>query len=261
MKSRRLILAFAVLAAGLSAPAIAKADSQILSFPFSTSSASGTIGPLLPQGSGTCSITFASGGGAVVTVAGSANGSAFQTNSNFGTLGVITSPAAGSVYAGNVAAYPNGFQMAFTGNSGTLSGSVVCSRAMVAPVFGYNSAGPQEFMFPDGSVPVSIAATAGSTALVNGVAGKSIYLLGYNVSIAGGTNPTFSFGYGVGSCTSPTALTGIMGQQGGTSAVYSMAPSGVWLMKVPAGDYLCITSGGTTPSIYGYIEYAQLAGP
>jgi hypothetical protein len=267
LSARRLgpIFAFAfILAALFGVPAIAKADAQLLTFQFSTTNASGTIGPFLPQGSPTCSITFTSGGGATITVTGSANGVApFQTNANFGTLGIITNPAAGSVYAGNVAAFPMGFAMPFTGNTGTLSGSVTCGKSMVAPVFGYNSAGPQEFMFPDGSFPISVTGTASTTQLIAAVAGKAIYVLGYSVTLMGGTNPTWAFGWSaVANCASGvTNFTGAQGQQGGTSAVFSGPPTGLWYYKVPVGDALCLTAGGTSPSFAGGYQYAQLAGP
>lgn len=123
-----------------------------------TTASSGTIGPFNPLYLNSCSVTFASGGGGTFTVLGAADatqGGTYVTNSNFGSSGVITAPAAGSISSGNIANYPIGFEITFTGNTGTISGTIACTAA----------GGSVGNITVSGSVSITSPLCSGSTAV------------------------------------------------------------------------------------------------
>ena len=88
-------------------------------------------------------------------------------------------------------------------------------------------------------------ATATTTALVSGVAGKSIYICGWHVTSTQSAANTFSFVSGIqgGPCGSPASLTP-------TFAVTSTAPSSDHVdyshLQVPVGAQLCVVTTGAT---------------
>lgn len=241
------------------------------------------------QGQGTCSITVSatnSGTGGVTLNWGPFSQTGFTQNINpvlyapngavISTTGAITvnnpgNPVTAFFQCPNIQfltiVNSTSDPTAFTIGASSISWPFASSGAApTAPggvtANGYNSAGPQAFLFPDGTATFNISAV-GNTTLVAGVAGKNVYVLGYNVSLTGGTSPTWQLGNGAGAnCTSPTQITPPLGQQGGTSAVFNVHGGGVWLFKTTiAGSSLCLMAGGTTPAFAGWLSYAQLAGP
>ncbi len=94
--------------------------------PLSSTAASGTSSVLFPNGQGSCVVEITSLGGATVTVKGTVktDGSNPQTNTAFGTSGVIS---AAGVYQGGIASYPGNFFFTWTGNTGTLTYTEACS--------------------------------------------------------------------------------------------------------------------------------------
>jgi hypothetical protein len=103
------------------------------------------------------------------------------------------------------------------------------------------------------SVTVNISA-AGTTQFV-GISGTlSIYVCGFYASAAG-TSPSLQFEYGGGTtCTSPTALTGVI--LASTTVPLELA-SGLTNFKAPSGTGLCGVAGGTTPNLQGVLTYVQ----
>lgn len=103
------------------------------------------------------------------------------------------------------------------------------------------------------SVTVNISA-AGTTQFV-GISGTlSIYVCGFYASAAG-TLPSLQFEYGGGTtCTSPTALTGVI--LASTTVPLELA-SGLTNFKAPSGTGLCGVAGGTTPNLQGVLTYVQ----
>jgi hypothetical protein len=107
------------------------------------------------------------------------------------------------------------------------------------------------------SVAVNIS-SATTTELVAASAGKKVYLCKFNASVAG-TAPTIIFKTGTKvstACdTTPTSLTGTYAITTGTVLDLSGAP-GVTMQSIVSGE-LCLTSGGTGPSIQGVAVYVQ----
>ena len=136
----------------------------------------------------------------------------------------------------------------------------------------YAQAGPTGsfVLFPSGSDPCqnpSIAksfkvvniSTATTTELVAAVAGKAVYLCGLKATVAG-TSPTILFV--TGTKVSTACDTGAANQSGtyaittGTLVELGLG-GGVSLLTGASGGELCLTSGGTTPSIQGNLAYVQ----
>jgi hypothetical protein len=134
MQKRLKSLFGALLVASLLASCFvsARADVNTQPVPFSFTAASGTSPQVGCSGANLAVITITSGGGATLTVKGSSDaviGGTYLTNTAFGTNGVITAPGSSTQWPGSTAVYPVGFEFTYTGNSGTLAGSMVCSAA------------------------------------------------------------------------------------------------------------------------------------
>jgi hypothetical protein len=104
---------------------------------FSSTATSGTLGPFSVASAGSCVVAFANGGGATFTVQGTAfvgQGQQWTTNTNFGPNGngIITAPSSGQSFAGSVLAFPVGLQILYSGNTGTISGSLICTDQVTA---------------------------------------------------------------------------------------------------------------------------------
>jgi hypothetical protein len=135
------------------------------------------------------------------------------------------------------------------------------SFAQVGPtgvIIQYNSGDPCQ----NPNVVKSFAAvnisTATTTELVAAVAGKTIYMCSLTVSVSG-TSPTFQFKTGTKVSTAcDTAPTNQSGTYALTSGqlVTLAADSTTFLTGALSGE-LCLTSGGTTPSIQGNLTYIQ----
>jgi len=119
-------LLFAALVALLLVPLPVRAGVPVVTSPFTTAASGGTGTAFNPKGSSNCAILFTSVGGSTITVLGSVDGTTYQTNTNFGTNGVIAVPANGSVWVGSTQSFPGGMNISWSGNSGTLSGTITC---------------------------------------------------------------------------------------------------------------------------------------
>lgn len=102
------------------------------------------------------------------------------------------------------------------------------------------------------SVPVNVS-TATTTQLVAPTSGKKVYACGLRASMMG-TLPTALFVTGTGSsCGTGTAsATGTFAPTAGS--ILSLV-DGITNFTSPAGSAVCLTSGGTTPSIQGVFVY------
>lgn len=80
-----------------------------------------------------------------------------------------------------------------------------------------------------------------------------IYVCGYWFSTAG-TTPSVRFMYGTGAVCA-TGLVALTGVQLGTPQM--SADSGATQFSTAAGNALCMTVAGTSPSIQGYLTYVQ----
>lgn len=99
--------------------------------------------------------------------------------------------------------------------------------------------------------------TATTTAIVAAVAGKSIYLCSFNAT-ANGTTPAFTFIAGTQTSTPcDTGASTLSGAFAPTAGSFVSLTSQGIILKTAASQQLCLTSGGTTPSIQGIISYAQ----
>lgn len=111
------------------------------------------------------------------------------------------------------------------------------------------------------SVPISIAATAGTVQLVAISGTTAVYVCGFSAQITAGTTPTIQFEYGTGTTcgTGTTTLTGTYAPGAGTApATDPISFSGGYtIFKAPAGNAFCIVAGGTTPSVGGFVTFVQ----
>jgi len=139
--------------------------------------------------------------------------------------------------------------------------AVVAAHAQVGPsatVIQYRSnLNPcQSVSIVKSTAVVNISAT-GTTALVAAVAGKKVYFCDLRATVVG-TNPTFLFLTGTQTTnpcdTTPANLTGTFAPATGTFISLGI-PGGV--ATGIASGALCVTVGGTTPSIQGVLSYVQ----
>lgn len=112
------------------------------------------------------------------------------------------------------------------------------------------------------SVVVNIS-TATTTQIVALSGTTVVYVCGYSLVAAAGTNPSIQFEYGTGaSCgTGTTTLTGAMATGVTVSTTVGgpifTAGNDVSLLKTAAGNALCLVSGGTTPNFQGFVTFVQ----
>lgn len=111
----------------------------------------------------------------------------------------------------------------------------------------------QAVFTPATMASVSIAGTvATATALVSGIAGKSIYVTSVNLVPLATSVVTFTSGTGA-TCTSPTNLTGALTFAAGQT--YSLGSGYGAVLVVPQGQSLCITIA--TAVAPGSLAYSQ----
>lgn len=126
----------------------------------------------------------------------------------------------------------------------------------LGPAFAQGQAGPANQILCNNFAQASIA-TATTTSLVNGVAGKIIVICGWHVTSTqnGGTN-TFQLEYGTqgGPCTTPTTITPAF-------QISNTAPSSDHVdfasLSIPIGAQLCIVTTGTTVGTAAGVWFAQ----
>jgi hypothetical protein len=101
---------------------------------------------------------------------------------------------------------------------------------------------------------INVTTTTTGTSLLNGVAGQTIHVSGYEF-IAGGTT-TFSLGYSTStSCTSITTVAGPwpLGAQVGETFGDGIAD----VLTMPSGDTLCAVSTGASVVVGGHVHTTQ----
>ena len=108
--------------------------------------------------------------------------------------------------------------------------------------FAENTVGPSNAALCNKVANVAVGPTS-ATQLVAGVAGKSIFICGWQITNTGATG-TFSLIYGTGStCTTPTTL---VTPQNITSTAPSTYNVGVAQMQTIAGATLCVNPSVNT---------------
>jgi len=97
--------------------------------------------------------------------------------------------------------------------------------------------------------------TATTTQLVALSGTTRVYACGFSATVSG-TSPTLLFLYGTGAAcaTGPVNLSGTFAITTGT--LVSLGYGGM-LFASAAGNALCLTTGGTTPSVQGVLTYVQ----
>ena len=108
----------------------------------------------------------------------------------------------------------------------------------------------------DGVAKSSVVLNVTASAEVIAASGTTrIYVCGFNATV-GGTAPTYKFHYGTGAVcvTGSTDLTGTYLPLVGSQNTY--AP-GMTAFATTASQALCITTGGTTPSVQGVLTFVQ----
>lgn len=144
------------------------------------------------------------------------------------------------------------------------SGSVTqgTSPWVVSGSVGTNSYSTTNGLMPttscDHTAAINIS-TATTTAVIPVSATNSIYVCNYMVQVISGTLPSFKWEYGTGgTCGGATVvISGIFGGIAGAIGEIYAHGSGTGTVFITANSNgLCIVSGGTTPNIQGYINYA-----
>jgi hypothetical protein len=111
----------------------------------------------------------------------------------------------------------------------------------------------QAVIVPATEATVQIAGTiATATAIVNGIAGQSIYVTSINLVPVATSVVTFTSGTGA-TCTTPTSLTGAMTFAAGQTLSLGSGYGAV--LVVPQGASLCITIA--TAVAPGSLSYSQ----
>jgi hypothetical protein len=127
--------------------------------------------------------------------------------------------------------------------------------ACIAPAFADNTVGPTNQIICN-QVAQASPASATTTLLITGIAGKSIFLCGWHVTSNQATATTFQFIAGTGAtCTgTPVNLTPAF-------SIQSTAPSAdhisIASYQVPAGFNVCLVTTGTTVGDAAVGYYSQ----
>ena len=135
-----------------------------------------------------------------------------------------------------------------------LSAAAVAILALLAPPASSQTLGPPNSIACSQQAVANIA-SATTTSLVAGVAGKSIFICGWHVTSINAASTTFQFEYGTGaSCTTPTVLTPAFN-------VTSTAPSADHVdythMQIPAGQQLCVVTGAGATGTAVFVWFNQ----
>lgn len=112
--------------------------------------------------------------------------------------------------------------------------------------------------YVQGDTTASVSGLTATAQIVALSGTTSIYVTGYSLQLGGTTTPTFRFEYGTGTnCgTGTTLITGTFtGVSGNTYTIPS--PGGNVAFTVPPGQELCAVLGGTSPTLNGFVTYAQ----
>ncbi len=109
---------------------------------------------------------------------------------------------------------------------------------------------------PKSSVVVNVG-SATTVKLVDVSASTTVYACGFAASITG-TTPSVTFLYGTHTTTDcDTGATNLTGAIAPTSGSFIRLGDGAVIMKTAAAKQLCVTTGGTGPSLQGVLTYVQ----
>lgn len=110
----------------------------------------------------------------------------------------------------------------------------------------------QSNMVAKTSVVVNVTTSA---QVIAALGATRIYVCGWTATV-NGTAPSFKFIYGTGAVcvTGSTDLTGTFLPTVGSSSNYFPAMTA---FRTPASQALCMTTGGTTPSVQGVLTFVQ----
>ena len=132
---------------------------------------------------------------------------------------------------------------------------ILLGLVFAAPVLAQSTVGPgQQILCPQQSM--ATVATATTTSMITGSAGKIIVMCGWHVTSTQSTSTTFQFVYGTqgGPCGSPVTLTPPF-------SVTSTAPSSDHIdygsFSIPAGNQLCVITTGATVGQAILVYYSQ----
>ena len=150
------------------------------------------------------------------------------------------------------------------GTAVPISGTVTTSgaltdtqlRAAAVPVSGPVASAATDPCQSNGVAKSSVALNVTASAEIIAASGATaIYACGWSATI-GGTTPTYKFHYGTGSvcATGTTDLTGVFAPTVGSFSAYN---PGMTAFKTTASQALCVTTGGTSPSVQGVLTYIQ----
>lgn len=275
----------------------ALADTPTTATPFSTTAASGTIGPWTCPNGSQGQVFVTSGGGSTLTVKTAADSpfsAGYATNTTFGTAGVITTPGANTKWPGIISGADQYVEATFTGNSGTLSGAFICSGADAAgiaaaqagTILAFNAVqilqGSGSTYYP-GTVAdtfnVSANITSATTTVIIPHSGSLKTFLGYLGVVSTGTNTTATYAWEAGSssCTvgvigpfppqgfslspaSGTTLTLVGNNSPGAAVQDWLTIAPIWPpIPIPANDDVCLVTTGAAVSVKTVQGYAQHA--
>lgn len=168
----------------------------------------------------------------------------------------VTSTTANGVWQADAAGFTNVRMRTSAFTSGTVAASVSLAYGIngqtPGPVDPCASAAIDKSSF---SVAISTATT---TAVQAGTAGKRIYVCAFTIIYTSGTTPTVQFEVGTGgTCTSPTAKTGVIAVQA-TAGTGLIVGAGHTLFSGAAGQDMCILSAGTTPTVNGWVTFVLM---
>jgi hypothetical protein len=218
------LLIFALFATTLTA----KASTLLFYTTFSSTTASGLLGPWQINNAASCIWVFYTGGGATFTVAGTAANVAngpYNTNTAFGTGGVITNPGANTQWSGSTSNFPLAIEAVYSGNT-SFSGNITCTDLTIG--------GTQTITCASGGCPTPNPVVTLSPnpyqAIANTVtgSGSSVYLMTYP--------DTWAYTGEVTSATTTELVAGVAGQN-----MYVF--------------YSGVEAAGTNASVTAYDEY------
>lgn len=182
--------------------------------------------------------------GQAVYVQCDAQGRLLNTGGGGGGGGLVTQGTSPWVVSGSVSATQGTSPWA-------ISGSVSQGAAGSAPwpvTISPSSAGLSTQA--TNSLPISVS--SGTTQIIPAVAGKAVYVTGWNAVAASAGNILLEYGSGTNCGTGTAALTGTYAFPAGSgiSAGTGLGP----MLFAPAGDAVCVV---TTAPFGGFVSYAQ----
>lgn len=168
----------------------------------------------------------------------------------------VTSATGNGVWQADVAGFTHTRIRVSAFSSGTLAAQASLAFGITGitsqPVDPCASAAIDKSSF---SVAISTATT---TAVQAGSAGKRVFVCAFTIIYTSGTTPTVQFEVGTGgTCTSPTAKTGVIAIQA-TSGTGLIVGAGHTLFSGAAGQDMCILSAGTTPTVNGWVTFVLM---